>query len=181
FPGWGVGGILSPQHLHPSAWAVVDLVGDELLLVEGSTAAVAGWLAERSTTLTTLTLTRDGGFPSVVVRAAISPHRAIATMLNTGGRHTEFSSGAVPGLGLAGAASVRLGGGVSGADVLGAEVGEAALLVGGQEVRVPSLALRASMHDPQGLVGMNVLRGTVVAVSADMSRPVLWQVPASGR
>ena len=35
FPGWGIGGILSPQHLHPSAWTVVDLVENELVLVEG--------------------------------------------------------------------------------------------------------------------------------------------------
>ncbi len=178
FSGGGVGGILSPQHLDPSACAVIDLVSDEFLLVEGSDAAVTGWLAERSPTLTTLVLARDEEFSSVVVRAAISPHPEIPTMLNTGGRHTEFASDAVPGL--AGSASKRLGGGVSGADVIGAEVGEATLLVAGHELRVPSLAVRTAMHDPQGLVGMNVLRGTILAVWADPSRPVLWQIPATG-
>jgi len=179
FPGWGVGGILSPQHLDPSARAVIDLVSDELLLIEGSDAAVTGWLVERSPTLTTLVLARDEEFPSVVVRAAISPHPEIPTMLNTGGRHTEFASDAVPGL--VGSAQTRLGGGVSGADVTGAEVGQGALVVEGHELRVPSLAVRTAMHDPQGLVGMNVLRGTILAVCADRSRSVLWQIPATGR
>ena len=42
---------------------------------------------------------------------------------------------------------------------------------------MPSLAVRASMHDPQGLVGMDVLRGTILAVSAELGRPVLWRIP----
>ena len=176
FPGWGVGGILSPQHLHPSALAVIDLVADELLLVDGTATAVAAWLSERSAALTTLALERDKSFTSVVVRAAVSRHPEITTMLNTGGRHTEFSSDAVPGV--AAVASERLGGGVSGADVMGASAGEATLLVAGHEVRVASLAVRASMHDPQGLVGMDVLRGTILTVGADLSQPVLWQIPA---
>ncbi|MFN2471785.1 MAG: retropepsin-like aspartic protease [Gaiellaceae bacterium] len=175
FPGWGIGGILSPQHLHPSAHAIIDLVARELLLVDGSDAAVAAWLAERSSALTTLTLDRDGAFPSVVVDAAISPYAAVPAMLNTGGRHTEFSSDAVPGL--AGATPERLGGGVSGADVIGARAGEATLVVAGHELQVSSLAVRRSMQDPQGLVGMDVLRGTILAVAADVRRPVLWQIP----
>ena len=33
------------------------------------------------------------------------------------------------------------------------------------------------MHDPQGIVGMDLLRGTVLAVAADAARPVAWQIP----
>ena len=176
FPGWGIGGILSPQHLHRSAWAVIDLVADELLLVEGADAAVAAWLEERSPDLTTLGLGRDEAFPSVVVRAAISPHPEIPVLLNTGGRHTEFAAVAVPGVG--GAATERLGGGVGGADVVGAKAGPATLLVAGHDVPVASLAVRREMHEPQGMVGMDVLRGTILAVGADVRRPVLWQIPA---
>ena len=175
FPGRGVGGILSPQHLHPAAWTVIDVVTDELLLVDGSDAAVAEWLAERSPAMTTLGLERDEAFPSVVVPAAISPHAEIPTLLNTGGRHTEFSRDAVPGL--ADGAEERLGGGVSGADVMGARVGEATLVVAGNDLRVASLVVRGTMHDPQGMVGMDVLPGTILAVAADTSRPVLWQIP----
>jgi hypothetical protein len=176
FPGRGIGGILSPQHLHPSAAAVIDLVTDELLLVEGSDAGIADWLAQRSPALTTLTLEREEAFPSVVVRAAIRPHGETPTMLNTGGRHTEFSLDALPGL--AEATPERLGGGVSGADVMGWKAGQQTLVVAGHEMRVASLAVRTTMPDPQGLVGMDVLRGTILALAADSSRPVLWQIPS---
>jgi hypothetical protein len=172
----GIGGILSPQHLHPSAFTVTDLAANELLLVDGADDGITDWLAQRSPAMTTVSLERDEAFPSVVVRAAIRPHAEIPTMLNTGGRSTEFSRDAVPGL--TDAAPERIGGGVSGANVMGAMAGEATLVVAGNERRVASLAVRPGMPDPQGLVGMDVLRGTVLAVAADRSRPVIWQIPA---
>lgn len=175
FPGWGVGGILSPHHLHPSAWTVIDLVRDELLLVEGTTAALAAWLSKRSPALRTLELPRDEAFASVVVPAAISPHPELPMLLNTGGKHTEFSAAAVPGV--HGAAGERLGDGVSGEATLGSKAGPATLLVAGHDLPVPVLAVREVMHDPQGMVGMDVLPGTILAVGADRSRPVLWQLP----
>ncbi len=176
FPRWGIGGILSPQHLHESACTVIDLMADELLLVDGSDDAIAAWLEERSPSLTTLRLARYSTFASAVVRASIRPYPEIPTMLNTGGMRTEFSADAVPGV--TGGVPERLGGGVSGADVMGANAGESTLVAAGHDVRVPSLAVRASMHDPQGMVGMDVLRGTILAVSADVARPVFWQIPA---
>ena len=176
FPRWGIGGILSPQHLHERACTVIDLVANELQLVDGSDDAISAWLEERSPSLTILRLARDATFGSVVVRASIRPHAEIPTMLNTGGRQTEFAAAAVPGM--AGGSEERLGGGVSGADVLGVNAGEATLVVAGRDVPVASLAVRTSMHDPQGMVGMDVLPGTVLTVCADAGRPVFWQIPA---
>ena len=173
---WGIGGILSPQQLHDSAWTVVDLVTDELLLVDASDDAIAAWLQERSPRMTTLRLIRDARFGSVVVPAAIRPHAEIPTVLNTGSRRTEFSADAVPGL--AAGSEERLGGGVSGADVLGVSAGEATLVVAGQNVPVASLAVRASMHDPQGMVGMDVLAGTILAICADIARPRVLATPS---
>lgn len=60
---------------------------------------------------------------------------------------------------------------------MGTRTGDAVLVVGGREVVVPSLAVRAAMHDPQGIVGMDVLGGTILAVCADRARPVFWQLP----
>jgi hypothetical protein len=34
------------------------------------------------------------------------------------------------------------------------------------------------MHDPQGMVGADVLRGTVLACAADPGRRVIWQIPS---
>jgi hypothetical protein len=176
FPGWGIGGILSPQHLHESACTVLDLAADELYLVAGSDAGVSAWLEARFPSSTTLRLARDPSFGTVVVPASIRPHAETPTLLNSGGRLTEFSAAVVPAV--EGGSVERLGGGVSGADVLGVSAGEATLVVAGLDVRVPSLAVRASMHDLQGMVGMDVLRGTTLAVFRDPARPVFWQIPA---
>ena len=176
FESGGIGGILSPQHLHPSFLAVIDLVADELLLVEGDDASVAAWAAERHPELTPLSLERADDSPVVVISAAIRPFPAMPVLVNTGGRHTEFDAVAVPGL----VASVaeRLGGGVSGADVMGGFVADQTLVVDGVELPVPRLAIREGMEPPHGMVGMDVLPGTVLVCGADRSRRVLWQVPA---
>lgn len=174
FPGWGIHGILSPQNLHPTAMTVIDMVDDELLLVEGTDQQVADFLRSRSPALTFLTLARDGAYPSLVVRTGIEGFDAIPTMLNTGGKATEFSMAAVPGLSID--KSERLGGGVSGADYVGGSVGRRTIVVNGHRLEVPALDVRAQMHDPQGLVGMDILRRTVLACAADLSRPVFWCV-----
>lgn len=172
----GIGGILSPQHLHPSAWAVIDLLDDELLLLDADATSLAAWMSERHPELTVLTLEQADDSGVVVVRAAIRPFAEMPVLVNTGGRHTEFDTVAVPGL--VSSATVRLGGGVSGADVMGGFALDQALLVGGVELTVPRLAIRDGMEPPHGMVGMDVLPGSVVACAADRTRPVLWQVPA---
>ena len=48
FEGWGVGGFLSPQHVHPTAQAVIDLADDRLSSLNGDDAAVEAWLRARS-------------------------------------------------------------------------------------------------------------------------------------
>lgn len=174
FPGWGIRGILSPQHLHPTATTVIDLLANELLLIEGSDEQVGDFMRSRSPALTVLTLARDAAFASVVVRAAIEGFDAIPTMLNTGGKATEFSMAAVPGLSIDKAE--RLGGGVSGGDYAGGSVGPRTLVIAGSRLAVPALHVRAQMHDPQGLVGTDLLRGTILACAADLSRPVYWSV-----
>jgi hypothetical protein len=174
FRGWGVGGILSPQHLDVRSLVVIDLVRDELTLVEGAPDEVAAWLSDRSPELTAVPLERDGMTPTPVVAAAVKPFPETAAMLNTGGRNTEFDETVVPGL-TAGDAE-RLGGGVSGAHVVGSIAGDQVLVVGGTEIPVARLAVRRELGYPPGLVGMNVLRGTVLALDADPAGVVTWQV-----
>jgi len=175
FASGGIGGGLSPQHLHPTAVTVVDLAVDELLLVEGDDEDVEAWLVERTPSLTTLSLERNPTFTTVVVPAAVRPFAEIPMLLNTGGKQTEFSSAAVPGIG--DGREERLGGGVSGADVLGSAAGAQTLVIAGHEVPIAQLAVRESMPDPQGMVGMDVLRGTVLTCCADPRRRVFWRIP----
>lgn len=176
FSGWGVGGILSPQHLDPGSRVVIDLIRGELLVVTGGHGAIRKWLAERQPDFTMLDLERDGKSGVPVVQAAIAGFPAIATLLNTGTRETEFDVTAVPDL--SADAAQRLGGAVSGTDVIGSMIDGQILVVGGAEIPVPALAVRTETVYPHGMVGMDLLHGTVVCCDADPSGRVLWQVPS---
>ena len=175
FSGWGVGGFLSPQHLHPTARVVIDLRGDRFILVDGDDADIAAWLHDRVPDLALLELARDPDEATPVVRAAIAPFPPVATMLNTGGRGTEFAVSAVPGL--VGVPQEEAGKGVGGSPVLGVVVERQTLEVGEARFAVTRLLVRESIDTMLGLVGMDVLRGTVLAVAADRGRPVWWLVP----
>jgi hypothetical protein len=174
FPGFGIRGILSPQNLHPTAWVVIDTAVDELLLLDATNEEAADFLRARSPAMTLLTLSRDPDFPSVVVTAALDGHEPMPTLLNSGGKATEYSATALGGP--SAEPAERLGGGVSGADYVGWSVGPQSLVIEGHRVSVPQVKVRQEMHDPQGMLGMDVLRGTILTCSADVSRPVFWQV-----
>ncbi len=180
FEDWGVGGFLSPQHLHPTARVLIDLVGNRLVVVDASVAAddVDAWLAARVPTHRPLTLSRAPGTTTVAVQAAVAGFPPIATMLNTGGRGTEFARAAV---GLRTAEAGPRGTGISGTAVLGAEAGAHEVVVGGVRVPVANLVVRDEMDDPPGILGMDVLRGTALICGADPSRPVVWLVPREWR
>ena len=177
FAGWGVGGFLSPQHLHPTAFVVMDLLDDRLLIVEGDESALASWLEARSPALLRLSLQRMTEHPEIVVQGAIDPFTDVPTMLNTGGRGTEFLAASIPGL--RGTGSHVTGHGVGGGAVLGAMVEGQTLRIGSARLPVPRLFVRDQMGSAHGLVGMDVLRGTVLRVSADRRQPVSWLVPRS--
>jgi hypothetical protein len=175
FAGWGVGGFLSPQHLHPSARVLIDLLHDRFVVVESSEADADAWLIARVPSLQPIALDRVPGEATVAVPAAIEPFATVPTMLNTGGRQTEFASAAVPGL--RATADGRGGTGVGGGRVVGSAVGQRALLVGGARIPLNRLVVRAEMDGPPGLVGEDVLRGTALICSADIDRGVVWLIP----
>jgi hypothetical protein len=175
FSGWGVGGFLSPQHLHPSARVLIDLLQDRLVVVESSEADPDAWLISRVPSLRPIALHRVPGEATVAVLAAIEPFATVPTMLNTGGRQTEFASAAVPGL--RGSGDEHGGTGVGGGRVVGSDVGERVLLVGDARIPLRRLVVRDEMDGPPGLVGEDVLRGTAVICSADPDRGVVWLIP----
>ncbi len=175
FAGWGVGGFLSPQHLHPTARILIDLLNDRLVVAGPSVADVDGWLIARVPSLWPIVLDRVPTEPTVAVPTAIEPFPAVPTMLNTGGRQTEFASAAIPGL--HGTPNVSGGTGVGGGRVVGSDVGERVLLVGDVRIGLRRLVVRDEMESPPGLVGMDVLRGTALICSADVRRGVVWLVP----
>jgi hypothetical protein len=176
FEGWGIGGFLSPQHLHPSANVILDLAGDELTIVEGEPTEIGAELSARHPDLRPLWLDRERGDTTVLVRAAIEPCAPVATMLDSGGKATEFAEPAVPGL----ATGELVGGGrgVSGAQSQGSMVADRVLVAGDARIPVPRLFVRPPFNAAcEGLVGMDLMRGTVLMVGADLDRRVLWLVP----
>jgi hypothetical protein len=177
FEGWGVGGFLSPQQLHPTASAVLDLADDTFVLVdpEGDPDAMATWLADRSPTLTAMSISRVPGEATPVVNASIEPFPPVPAMLNTGGRGTEFAAAAVPGL--SGIEPDRLGHGVGGSAVRGSLVVDRTLRVADATVALSELLVRDRIDSILGLIGMDVLRGTVLVVSRDDREPITWLVP----
>jgi hypothetical protein len=175
FAGWGIGGILSPQHLHPTAYVVVDLLDQALILVEGDATAVSAWVAARSPTLHPLSLDRAAGDSTILVHAAIDPFAPVVTMLDTGGKRTEFGASVVPGL--RGDRQGIGGRGVGGGQTFGSEVRDQWLRVGNATLPVPRLLVRDDIGNAPGLIGMDILRGTVLVVSSDERRPVIWLQP----
>lgn len=171
----GIGGIISPQHLHPSAWAVLDLAGERLILVETDETDLSAWLTNRSPQLKLLRLERAAGDETILVQAAIEPFAPTVTMLDTGGKATETVTELAPGL-VAGPRQVT-GHGVGGSEAYGSDVADQTLLVGDARVPVGRLILRDEMEGRGILVGMDVLRGTVLAVNGDPNRAVFWMLP----
>ena len=178
FAGWNVGGFLSPQHLDPEVRVFLDLADERFVLVaDTAPGAVDAWLSGRVPALRAVALLRVPNEATVAVPASIEPFATVATMLNTGGRGTEFATAVVPGL--ANAEDRHGSSGISGAPVMGVDVGPRTLVAGDVRVPVPRLIVRREIDGPQGIVGMDVLLGTALAFSADPGRGVTWFVPAS--
>jgi Aspartyl protease len=174
FPGWGIGGLLSPQHLHPSAYAVLDMVDDRLVLLDAADEPDP-CLAERHPELRILHLEAVTGDGTVLVRTAIDPYPPVVTMLDTGAKATTWAAAAVPGLETG--QRETTGRGVGGSESFGSTADDQVLVAGGTRIAVPRLLVGDVHGEAQGLVGMDLLRGTVLAVSSEPSRDVIWLRP----
>jgi hypothetical protein len=120
-----------------------------------------------------LTLERIASDPTIQVDAAIDPFEPVVTLVDTGGKSTVFAAKAVPGpAGEQGGA----GRGVSGTQIMGSMVADQTLVVGDARLLVARLVIGEAMDEQDDLVGADVLRGTMLAVSADRTRPVYWLV-----
>ena len=174
FPVFGIGGILSPQHLSPGRWAVLDMAADRFFLLDAEETDLSEWLRERTPDHQLLRLKRAPGDATILVHAAIEPNHAVVTMLDSGGKRTQFTQAAVPGTGEG--PQTSSGRGVGGGESFGAELRGQTLVVGEAKLPLATLIVSPEMDGRDGLVGMDVLRGTVLTVSGDPHRPVIWQV-----
>lgn len=173
FSSGGIGGILSPQHLDPDAWAVLDLADARFRLVAAADEMLP-WLRESHPDCAALVLEPVDGEGTLLVRAGIDAHPPVVTMIDTGARTTQFAAEAVPDL--ATGSRTSAGRGVGGTESFGVEATDVELVAGGTRLRVPRLLVVAGHGEAQGLVAMDLVRGTVLAIGPGM-RTVIWLVP----
>lgn len=163
FARWGIGGIVSPQRLHPSGAVVLDLDRDVLTIGDTADVPAGSWIAAD-------VQRHHGGV--LCVDAAVAPFSPCSMFLDSGAGDTDVDRTAVPG-------AVD--------DVLSSPL----LVVAG--VAFPLVALNVSDgiprpegstddEAPHGLIGMDVMKGTVLVIPpADGGRQVQWLMrsPAS--
>jgi hypothetical protein len=73
---------------------------------------------------------------------------------------------------------VHVGGALGRTEVVGSGVGDATVVLGGHQLTVP-LVVRETIVGPQGMIGMDVLRGTILTVRDDVTAKVFWQLASS--
>lgn len=176
FRSWGIGGILSPQALYPSGWVILDLDSDLLRVLRGREGS--GWEDVRGSHegRPCLELTRSAGILTAPV--ALEPHATVSGILDSGAPDTEFSRLAARGV--AGLESDS-GAGVGGVRVTAGRLGPATIAIGETRIPVSSLSCRESIPAPEGLepapralLGMDLMRGTVVVLAPGSDGRAWW-------
>jgi Aspartyl protease len=170
----GIGGTLSPQHLRPGASAVLDLSADPVATLVPAEDLDA-WLAETYPGRRAIRLPAFDGDGTVLVEMAIDSFPPIIMMLDTGARTTYAARTAVPGLGDDGVRR-STGRGVGGTEAFGVDVPGRVLHVGDASLPVDLVIAEHDLGLPGCVVGMDVLRGTVLAVGPPGSS-VRWLLP----
>jgi hypothetical protein len=170
----GFGGTLSPQRLRPDTYAILDLTeGGAVTLLRVDD--LDAWLANSYPGRRALQLPAVESEGTVLVEAAIDAFPPVVTMLDTGAKMTYAAQAAVPGL-AEGGVRRSTGHGVGGTESFGVDVPGRVLRVGGLELPVDLVVAEHDLGIPGCVVGMDVLRGTVLAVGPPGS-PVRWLLP----
>jgi hypothetical protein len=174
----GIGGFLSPQHLHGSAYTLMDFPRSSLAVMEGTSAEVAAALGRQNQGMRVLTLVRASRDRKVFIEASVVPEHPGQMELDSGGSATEVLASSLQ---VDSAPTGNSGFGVSGTEVVSMDAGKRTLVLGGVNVSVAHLMARPTMGqaDMVGVVGMDVLRATVMAVTRDVAQPVVLAVPTS--
>lgn len=186
FRDWGVGGFLSPQALAVDATVLLDLATDRIDIVGDESATAVADLVRRFDNSVLLEGTRHAA-GTLGIHVRVPPARPVVAIFDTGAAETEFAADAlettVDGV-------VRLSGkGVGGSEIRVTILKDQDLDIGTVQLRVPNLGVRDEIpapHDaaeseiPRALIGMDVLRGTAIAITTPDQGSVWWCVPNQG-
>lgn len=171
----GIGGTLSPQRLHPGSPVVLDLAAGRVVM-PGGVADVDEWLADAYPGWRALRLPAVDGDGTVLVEAAIDSFAAVVTMLDTGAKATYAAPDAVPGLGEGGVRR-STGRGVGGTESFGVDVPGRVLHIGDAALPVDLLIAGHELGVARCVVGMDLLRGTILAVGGPPGSAIRWLLP----
>ena len=171
----GIGGALSPQHLEPGAHVLLDLSAGRVAM-PASTEDLDAWLATSYPGWRTIRLAAVDGDGTVLVEAAIDSFPPVITMLDTGAKTTYAAQAALPGLGEGGVRR-STGRGVGGTESYGIDVPGRVLHVGDAALPVDLVIASHDLGIAGCVVGMDLLRGTVLVVGGAPGSPVRWLLP----
>lgn len=181
FAEWGVGGFLSPQRLMPEATVVLDLITNRLLVLDGAAEAVRAHLSARyEGSLLVAGVRHSSG--TLGVTLSVLPFDPVVAIFDTGADGTEVAAIAVAADGLPPVASGR---GVGGTVIEVGELPEQVVRVGEARFALPVLSVRDRIPTPEGakddevphaLIGMDLMKGTVLAIAPEHDGSVWWFV-----
>ena len=151
------------------------MAGDRFTALDGSEADVADWLEAAVTRPPPAPPGAGRGRYHHPGRGAIEPHEPVHHP--AGQRREGLGCCRFGGPRAERCAAESSGRGVGGTELFGAVVADQVLRVGEAPIPLPRLVVIGDVEGRGILVGMDVLRGTIVTVSADPALPVFWQVP----
>lgn len=181
FAEWGIGGFLSPQRLWPTGTVVVDFAASALSVFEGPgrMQATVADVVRRHPDFTLVDAARHAS-GTIGVEVEVPPHDPVVAIFDSGASQTEA---AFPG----GGAEVLRSRSVGGTALEGRAVRSQTLVAGRARIRLEVLSAVDRVPTPDGsaddevpgaLIGMDVLRGTVLVIGPADAKQVVWLVPA---
>ena len=183
FREWGVGGFLSPQHLAADATVVLDLAVNRLAIVVGGLERVSSDLRDRLGEFVVLEGVRHSA-DTLGLRVRISPAPPIVAILDTGAAETEVAAAALGRT--ADGPAVSSGRGVGGSSIEVRSLTDQILEVASARLPIARLGIRDTIPAPEdareseiplALIGMDLLRGTVIVIPPRPRTSLLWFVP----
>lgn len=178
----GIIGFLSPQHLADHGYVILDFpAGRMSVLASGSSDALHAWLRKHYATVRVLELPRETG-PSPrqpFILAALGDQPPVIAQLDTGGSTTEFDDALLPAAGPTDASSNSLT--INGPARAARVVTDQFVTLGGQRFGPLKVKARSPKPGFSALIGMDLLRATVVVIPNDPREPIRLLVAPAAR
>ena len=169
----GIVGFLSPQRFFAGSTVVLDFPGGRLFALSGSSAAIEHWLAERYRGAARATLPRVAGphADKLYVTAQLAGGGSAVAEIDTGGTTTEFAESLLPPAEAAPetATSTAVGGRTRTARVVPGQT----LALGSLDFGPTKVKARPAGGSPEVLVGIDLLRLTVLVIPAEPAAPLV--------